>query len=321
MSRAGHYSRRNLLGQGAAALALAPSLGRAAAAAEGQAPPAAAGETIQGDADPEHRLTIDTMIDGKGPFRFLVDTGADRTVIADNVAIKLGLISGEDVVVQGISRSVVAATVGLKNVTFGRDVIANLAAPILPRTWLGADGYFGLDVVDGRRVTFDFVNHKLTIDQALESPDWLRYNESVVRANGSSGRLTSFNCSVDGVHAVAFIDSGAEMTIGNTHLFAELEKSGAAYVSNVTIPVIGVTGGIAPGRLTATSNVRIGTINFRNGYLIISDLPVFDIWGLADRPALFLGMNFLKQTSSVSIDFARKQMRFRVSDLRLASRA
>jgi hypothetical protein len=192
----------------------------------------------------------------------------------------------------------------------------------LPRKWLGADGYLGLDVVDGRKVTFDFRSHRLTVEQPLGSPDWIRFDESIVRANGTSGRLTATNCTVDGVHASTFIDSGAEMTIGNTRLFAELQELGASYVSNVTIPIIGVTGGIAPGRLTPITRLKLGTINFRNGFLIISDLPVFDVWGLADRPALFLGMNFLQQTSAVSIDFAHKELRFKVvSDVRIASRA
>jgi hypothetical protein len=35
---------------------------------------------------------------------------------------------------------------------------------------------------------------------------------------------------------------------------------------------------------------------------------------------MFIGMNFLKQTSQVTIDYGRKLLRFRVADLMVASR-
>jgi len=313
------YSRRRLLGHAAAALVLAPALARAAAEPEAQTPPVE--EIIQGAADPQHRLTLETFVDGKGPFRFLVDTGADRSVIADDVAVSLGLLSGADVVVQGIARSLPAPTVHLKNLAFGRIVIENLPAPVLPRRWLGADGYLGLDVIDGRKVTFDFLNKKLTVDKSSAFANWIPPNEEIVRVDGSRGRLTAVKCVVDGVMAYAFVDSGAEISIGNTRLFAELQKSGATYISDEIIPVIGVTGGQAPGRLTAITTIRLGPIHFLHSNLLISDLQVFDVWGLADKPALFLGMNFLKQTSAVTIDYVRKELRFKLADIRLASRA
>lgn len=300
----GDYSRRRLLGHGAAALALVPTFGRAASN------PPATGETIQGSADLQNRLTLETMIDGRGPYHFLVDTGADSSVIAEDVAASLGLLEGERVVVQDIVRALPESTVTLKNLSLGSIVIERLSAPVLPRRNLGADGYLGLDAIDGHRVTFDFKNQRLTLDSPGGVSGWLSANEQIVRVDGSSGRLTAVNCTVDGVRAAAFIDSGAEMSIGNTKLFAELQKSGATYVSDDIVPVTGVTGGQAPGRITSISAVHLGPIHYVHCFLLIADLQVFDVWGLADQPALLLGMNFLKKTSSVTIDFARKELRF-----------
>jgi len=42
------------------------------------------------------------------------------------------------------------------------------------------------------------------------------------------------------------------------------------------------------------------------------------VWGLADQPALFIGMNFLGQTSAFSIDFSRKELQFKLADERVA---
>ena len=57
---------------------------------------------VQGGADLQNRLTLETMIDGKGPFHFVVDTGADRSVISTELAATLGLLNDQSVIVQGI---------------------------------------------------------------------------------------------------------------------------------------------------------------------------------------------------------------------------
>ncbi len=193
---------------------------------------------------------------------------------------------------------------------------------MLPREWLGADGYLGLDVIDGRRVTFNFRDHKLTVSgAAFPASNWIQPNEAIVRVDGSHGRLTAVDCSVDGVPASAFIDSGAEISIGNTRLFDELrDNAGATYIKDETVPVIGVTGGQTPGRLAAVTKVQLGSLRFERTVLVIADLNVFNIWGLADKPAMFFGMNFLKTLSAFSIDYARKELRFKLAELKVASR-
>ena len=316
-------SRRRLLGHGAAALAFVPGLARAATDPAGTttAPPAPSGQTIQDGADAQRRMTLDVLIDGKGPFRFMVDTGADQSVVSSEVAMALGLVHGDDVVVQGISRALPAPTAELKNVVFGPIVIDSLTVPVLPREWLGADGYLGLDVVDGRKVTFDFLHNQIKVDSSDRYSNWFFSSETIVRVNGSKGRLTAVNCSVDGVRAYAFVDSGAQVSIGNSHLFEAMKERGATYFTDLTVPIFGVTGGATPGRFTSVDSIRLGPLNFFHSTLVIADLQVFDVWGLSDKPALFIGMNFLRQTSAMTIDFGRKEFRFKVADVRLANRA
>lgn len=326
-------SRRKLLGYGAAGIALAPSLAQAGAKivapATGThlAPPAIPpippeAEFIQGTADMASRLTVETFIDDKGPFRFVVDTGSDRTVIAYDIAQKLGLLTGEAVVVQGVARTIPAETVKLKNVRVGKAFVESMEAPVLTRQWLGADGYLGLDVIDGKRVTFDFQNKSMTVGAAgAATLATFRSEEAVVRVNGSHGRLTAVDVRVDGVKAYCFIDTGAEISIANTKLFDEMARvSGATYIKDQMVPLIDVTGGWAPGRLAYVSNVKIGAVRFTNSVLAVADLDVFEVWNLADRPALFLGMNFLKVLSAFTIDYGRKELRFKFARNALMAR-
>jgi hypothetical protein len=314
------YSRRRLLGASAAALALAPSVLHAGESVGTLVDSAQQPETIHGNAERDHRMTVSALINGKGPFRFLVDTGADRSVIAADVAAKLGLVSGANVVVQGISRSVPATTARLKSLEVGPIELKDVAIPVLSREWLGADGYLGLDVLNQRKVTFDFRHQMLTINRSQLTSRPVSSPDLVVHVSGSRGRLTAFDARVDDVPAAAFVDSGAETTIGNSRLFAELQKNGARYLDNRIVPVTDVTGGSVPGRITSFSTIKMGAISFLRANLLICDLEVFDVWGLADRPALFIGMNFLGQTSAFSIDFGRKELHFRLADVQMARR-
>ena len=106
--------------------------------------------------DVAQRLIINVRIEGQGPYRFLVDTGADRTVVATDVAAELGLIAGERVMLEGVVRAVAAETVSVSELSFGTVRCRDLVVPILPASMLEADGYLGLDVLDNHRVTLDF---------------------------------------------------------------------------------------------------------------------------------------------------------------------
>ena len=46
--------------------------------------------------------------------------------------------------------------------------------------------------------------------------------------------------------------------------------------------------------------------------IAIADLQVFDIWGLNDRPALLIGMNWLRHFKRVEVDYGRKDFRFEI---------
>ena len=80
----------------------------------------------------------------------------------------------------------------------------------------------------------------------------------------------------------------------------------------------GVTGGIITGRVTTLKHVRMNALSFVNGNVAIANLQVFDLWGLSDRPALLIGMNWLRRFSRVSIDYGRKELRFELAKLAVA---
>lgn len=319
------FSRRRFVGLGTASLACAPGLARAQTIAQ---PPAGQPQDpnaarIAAETDAARHLTVPVTINGKGPFRFVVDTGADRSVIADDVAQYLGLVRGGAVTVQGVVRSLPTQTVQVNELSFGSGHRYNLHMPILPRLLLEADGYLGLDAIDGYRVTLDFRNHQLVVSEPRHA---LLYNmiaptEALVPVRGSMGHLRAVNCRVDGVGATTFLDTGAEVSVGNSKLFDALIDHDPGYIVMGTLPITGVTGGEIIGRVVEVSRIKLNSVEFARCVLLIADMQIFDIWGLGNSPAVLIGMNWMRQFNQVAIDYGRKEIMFDLASMMVARRA
>jgi len=315
-------SRRRFVEYGAASFAFSSFVAKAQGAPLPQgAPPLPAAQPVSPEiaaaTDAAQRLTIGVRMNGKGPFRFVVDTGADRSVIAEDVAQSLNLPRGDRVMVEGVIRSVPTDTAEVTQLAVGPVTRTNLSVPVLPRSQLLADGYLGLDVIDGYRVTLDFKSNELLLGMPSQMPRYLvppsggnQPNELTVPVAGRHGHLRAFGCSIDRIRAVTFVDTGAEISVGNSRLFDALVANDSSYFKQDIIQLTGVTGGVVTGHVTTLKHVRMNSLNFENGDIAIVDLQIFDLWNLSDRPALLIGMNWLRQFSRVSIDYGRKELRF-----------
>lgn len=309
-------SRRQFLRYGAASLALTSIAARAQTVPPPPQQHAAAerdpSSPVDTATDATKRLSVAVRIDGNGPYRFLVDTGADRTVLATDLAVDLGLLRGERVMMEGVVRAVATDTVTLHELSFGSVRCRRLVVPVLPRTMLEADGYLGLDTLDRHRVTLDFKNHTLQVTEPRSrfSALWVRQNETRVRASGTAGHLRAVDCTVDGVAATAFIDTGAEVSAGNAALLAALKSRAPARYAVDAVPLTDITGGEIVGKVTTVSKIRLMELEFTDCPLVIADFQIFNIWGLRQNPALLIGMNYLRQFSKISIDYGLKELRF-----------
>jgi hypothetical protein len=243
----------------------------------------------------------------------VVDTGADRSILASEVAVELDLSRGESVMLKGLVRAVPTETVSIRSMTFGSITKRKLMMPTLSRSLLDADGYLGLDFLDGHRVTFDFKNHLLQVSAPRPRyiANWVRENEARIRASGSSGHLKALDCMVDGIPATAFIDSGAEVSAANEPLLAALASRNPSFGGTGSIRLIDITGGEILGKVARVDKIRLTeALTFTDCPLVIADFLVFDVWGLRQRPALLIGMNLLRQFERVSIDYGLQEFRF-----------
>lgn len=336
------WSRRRVLSEGVLSVAVALSLPPAFARARAEGPPrlnrpsaGTAGTNAPGASGTEGsgavaaasdfggRLKTAVRIDGDGPFHFFVDTGAERSVIADDIAARLALPHRRDVMVEGIVRGERSSLVEIRELEMGSLVCSALQVPTLPRAMLKSDGYLGLDVLDDRRVIFDFLAGTLTITKprGFFSEFWTRFenssNEVRVPTLGDSGRLRSTDCLIDGLHAAAFLDTGAEVSIINPALYASLQRRKILQTMPGTQTLTGITGGSVVGVTTMLDMVRLGELVMTYTTAVVADLPVFRVWGLQEQPALLIGMDCLRRCARVSIDYRRKELRFEMARTQL----
>jgi predicted aspartyl protease len=326
MTLLGHVSRRQFLKYGSTSLVFAPFMSGAQSStpSPGIANSSRLAAPLQPDlsavaaaTDAAKRLRVNVQIEGSGPYLFIVDTGADRSVLAAEVAANLGLLHGDRVMMEGVVRAVAADTVTMGQLSFGPVTCRNLTVPILPRSMLDADGYLGLDTLDGHRVTFDFKNRTLRVSEPRSRLGglWVKHDESRIRASGSAGHLRAVDCSVDGVTATAFIDTGAEVSAGNSSLLAALLARRRVRYDIEAMPLTDITGGEISGEVTIVNKIQLMELEFTGCPLVIADFQIFDVWGLRGQPALLIGMNFLRQFSKVSIDYGLKELRFDLASL------
>lgn len=269
-------------------------------------PPAAPedAETLQGQPDLYERMTVDVALEGKGPFRFLIDTGSQRTVVSTALAGNLGLPSGPQVRVVGMAGEDRVATAKVDTLGFGSREVYDLVVPLLENRHMGADGILGTDSLQNQRVVLDFTHNTIAIGDAHELGGSSGY-DIVVHARKRSGRLIMTNAVIDGIHVDVVIDTGASSTIGNLALQRAIREryKGTAMLLSVTGQQLATNVGFA-------RELKIDSLEVMNVLIAYADAPAFGELGLNKRPAIFLGMRELRAFKRVAIDFSTRKILF-----------
>ena len=256
----------------------------------------------------KNRMFIDVRVNDTGPHRFLVDSGADRSVVSDGLAARLKLPAGGMVRVQGMAGARTVATVEVAMLTLGKSEIGPITAPALSSRDLGADGLIGIDALADQRLLFDFDKRTITV-QDSRTPFVASGQEIVVTARRRKGQLIITQASVSDRAVSAVIDTGSEITLGNRALRERL--FGTRRPSRmIDIELLSVTGQVLKAEAMVLNNVRIGGLILNNVVVAFADAPPFALFGLQDQPAIFLGSDLLASFRRVALDFGNRKVRF-----------
>ncbi|WP_284124445.1 retroviral-like aspartic protease family protein [Parerythrobacter aestuarii] len=261
-------------------------------------------DLIQAQKDRYERLTVPVTIEGKGPYRFMVDTGAQATAISRNVSDELELpsLGTATLVAMGSRREV--DMVQLNGLEFAGRLFDNLESPLLDARHVGADGILGLDSLQDMRVLIDFKEDRMLVADAGSLGGNKGY-EIVVKARRRLGQMIITNARIDGVKTAVIIDTGAQNTVGNRALQQKLRSRAETQVLSTDVNGVQVI-----GNLGFVRKLKIEGMELTNVPISFADSPAFAALGLEDQPTIIMGMRNLQNFERIAIDFSSRRILF-----------
>jgi gag-polyprotein putative aspartyl protease/Aspartyl protease len=259
-------------------------------------------------ADLYQRMTAPIGVNGQGPFAFVVDTGANQSVISEELVTQLGLVRGPMEPLNGVAGVQLTPTTTAR-LDIGDRQDADVLLSILPAKAIGGLGMLGLDRLEDQRLTLDFRGQRLRIEASRRA--WRDPDDIAIKAHRRNGQLTLVDADLAGVPVVAFLDSGAQDTIGNMAL-RDLAIVRSPTTPWSTVPVLSATGQTISAEMADLPQLRVGGLHLPNWPVAFADLHTFQMWDLTRTPAILIGVDVLSRFAYVSLDFARGEVRFRV---------
>lgn len=253
------------------------------------------------------RLMARVTVNGRGPFRFMVDTGANHSVISASLLprLDLSLDRQEHMRVTGIAGSIEASTILIRSLAAGAWGFRNMRLPVLRGPVLDdIDGILGIDQLAHRVLTADFQHDRLSISSGFGS---VPIGDIEIPARIVSGGLFEIDSVVGRVPAEAIIDTGSPRTIGNRALLDALSKGYEAGAFGIPTAIVDATETSQSGVLHQVPSLRFGTATMTSFYIAFGDFRVFRTWDLDQRPAIILGMDVLGLFSQITMDYRRDE--------------
>lgn len=288
----------------AAAAVLTATLASTSAAAP--PPPDPDLEVLEIDRERYDRMTVPVTIQGQGPYDFLIDTGAQATVLSRALADELQLFERKTATLVGMASVQQVETTPIEDFTLGSRSFYIRQAPVVEGAHIGeADGILGIDSLQDQRVLLDFTKRRIAVADAEQLGGNSGY-EIVVKARERLGQMIITSARLDGVRVEVIVDTGAQSSIGNMALLERLRRNRKLADTEMT-DINGITMG---GVVRVAERLDLGRASVENFAILFADSRPFHTLGLAEKPALILGMTELKLFRRVAIDFKTRRVLF-----------
>jgi hypothetical protein len=257
------------------------------------------------------RIWAPVMINGHGPFRLVLDTGASHSAITALVAMALGIPTDRSppVILRGVTGYATVPTIRVDTLSVGDLAVDQPMLPIVPDALGGAEGILGSEGLVGKRIFIDFRHDQIDIAYSKNersAPGYL-----TVPFRSLRGTLVVVDAYVGQVRAKAIIDTGGQATIANLALKDALARINAAPSSKSEL-IQGATMDIEKGELMNTPAIALGPIRIHDPGVTFGDLYIFRQWHLTNEPAILIGMDSLGLLDVLVIDYRRHELQLRM---------
>lgn len=253
------------------------------------------------------RIWAPVFINGKGPFRLVLDTGATRSALLPRVARALQIpMQASTMRVHGVTGSSDVSTVDVQQIEVGDLLMKSTRLPIVPDVFGGADGVLGNEALGDKRIFIDFRRDRIEISTSRSERPGVGMSKIPLKL--TRGQLLSFKTNIGSVSTTAVIDTGAQRTIGNQALRTALNRRQRDWQQE---EIIGVTLDVEKGDSIPTPPIKFGRATISGVRVTFTDTEIFNHWQLNTEPALLLGMDVLGLLDVLVIDYKTQELHVR----------
>jgi hypothetical protein len=258
------------------------------------------------------RIWAPVYLNGKGPYRFVLDTGASRSGMVPRVVDSLGLVRERNgnLLLRGVTGTAQVAAVKVEAMQVGDLIVNSARMPVMIDALGGADGILGTEGLLGRRVFIDFRNDLIHIARSHREPAPEGY--ATIPFQLSRGRLLITDAQIGSIRAKAIIDTGGQVSVGNTALRDILIRGRGR--NDVSLPQLieGVTLDVEQAESRSIPLIQLGPLQMRMSQMTFADASIFRHWGMNEEPAVLIGMDVLGLLDTLIIDYERHELQLRM---------
>jgi predicted aspartyl protease len=254
------------------------------------------------------RIWAPVFIDGQGPFRFVLDTGATTVALSRDAATLLGLRldRARQVRLRGTTGSSLVPQITVDRIEIGDFLVENQRVILVDDAFGGADGVLATRLLSDRRIFVEFRKDRIEITRSRGQPAPLGFTTIPVKF--ASRQVPWVDAWIGPVKVKAVIDTGAQQTLGNLALRAALAAARRRAMELRNEGVIGVTGDVQEGQSAGVPTIRLGNVQVSNARVNFVDLHIFEHWRMLDEPAILIGMDVIGVLDTFILDYRRREL-------------
>src|SRR6202034_3262121 len=195
------------------------------------------------------RIWAPVMINGHGPFRLVLDTGASHSAVTALVALALGIPTNVSppVILRGVTGFATVPTIHVDTLTVGDLAVDSAILPIVPDALGGAQGILGGEGLAGKRIFIDFRHDKIVITFSRNEKSSREFVDVPFYAIHNT--LVVVTAMIGDVRVKAIIDTGGQTTIANLALRDALARRSSYQAKGKPDQIIGATKEIQNGEI------------------------------------------------------------------------
>ena len=254
------------------------------------------------------RIWAPVYLNGKGPYRLVLDTGASTSAVIAQVATELGLSPGGAIRLHGVTGSATVGFVTVKTFIVGDMEAHDTMLPIVPDALGGADGVLGTQGLLDKRIYIDFRHDKITIKHSHGTR--ADYGFATIPLTRTANGLLETTAFVRGIRVKAIIDTGGQASVANPALLRALQAK-HRYAQLTSGTITGATDDVQLSQDSSLPPVNIGPVTIQSSYISFCDLDIFTRWHMTEEPAMLIGIDTLGLLDEMVLDYRRMELQVR----------